>query len=123
MRRIALLTAALALATPLTTASPARAAGTVTTFAGSHCPPASLCLYRDYDFTGGGIALTADTYVGRLGDHGFNDQMSSWSNDTGLVCDWWEHADRGRPIHDMRPGYRVNVLPRENDTASAVECW
>ncbi|MER5767036.1 peptidase inhibitor family I36 protein [Streptomyces sp. NPDC001985] len=131
MRRIALLAAAVTLiagpsAAPATAAHsspPASLSASVTSFSGSDCPARSLCLYRDHNFTGGGVALSADTYVGWLGDHGFNDRMSSWSNDTGQVCDWWSDSYRGGAIHDMRDGNRVQVLPSENDTASSVECW
>ncbi|MFF8955993.1 peptidase inhibitor family I36 protein [Streptomyces sp. NPDC014894] len=134
MRRTALIAAAVtvfaALAAAPASAGPspwppprAAPAASVAHFAGSDCPAGALCLYRDRDFTGGGIALGPDTYVERLGDHGFDDRMSSWSNDTGQVCDWWTDEGRGGVIHDIRDGYRVNVLPGENDTASSVECW
>ncbi|MFI1829123.1 peptidase inhibitor family I36 protein [Streptomyces sp. NPDC020412] len=132
MRPIALLAAAAALtaglaatpsaATPSASSANERAAAAVTHFSGSNCPSRSLCLYRDYNFTGGGVAIKAGDYVGFLGDYGFNDQMSSWSNDTGVTCWWWTHAYRGGDSHIMYNGYRVNVLASENDTASSVQC-
>ncbi|MHC6624868.1 peptidase inhibitor family I36 protein [Streptomyces globosus] len=97
-------------------------AARVTTFEGSNCPQDSLCLYRDYGFKGGGIALRAGDTAPWLGDLGFNDLMSSWSNDSGVVCHWTSDAYGGGDSHVMRNGYRVNVLSRENDTASAVYC-
>ncbi|MER7044579.1 peptidase inhibitor family I36 protein [Streptomyces jumonjinensis] len=132
MRRIALFTAALTLAAGLA-AAPAVAgpavpeaavkAASVTHFSGSDCPADSLCLYRDYNYSGGGIALSPNTYAGWLGDYGFNDTMSSWSNDTGQTCVWWSDAYQGGDAHAMYDRYRVNVLAYENDTASSVECW
>lgn len=111
------------------TTAPAGAAGSapstttsVTTFSGSNCPSNSLCLYRDYNYSGGGIALRAGDSLPWLGDQGFNDRMSAWSNDTGVTCVWTEDSYGSGLTHDMYNGYRVNVLDRENDTASAVYC-
>ncbi|MEU2389556.1 peptidase inhibitor family I36 protein [Streptomyces sp. NPDC007369] len=104
-------------------ASSPAAAAAVSTFEGSNCPADSLCLYRDYNFTGGGIALRAGDHLPWLGAYGFNDHMSSWSNDSGTVCYWWTDAYSGGEGHDMKNGYRVNVLPQENDMASSVRCY
>ncbi|MFE0424512.1 peptidase inhibitor family I36 protein [Streptomyces sp. NPDC058953] len=131
MRRFALLaaaalTAGLALAPSAIAAAPAapvaRAAAAPSHFSGSNCPSNSLCLYRDYNYTGGGIAIQAGDYIGNLGDYGFNDQMSSWSNDSGTTCYWWVHAYQGGDRHVQYNGYRVNVLASENDQASSVRC-
>ncbi|MFF3557303.1 peptidase inhibitor family I36 protein [Streptomyces tsukubensis] len=133
MRRIAIAAAAVALtaglaAAPSATATtapaktPSPAAAAPVHFSGSNCPSNSLCLYRDSNFNGGGIALKRGDGIGYLGDYGFNDQMSSWSNDSGTTCYWWVDAYKGGAIHDMRNGYRVNVLASENDTASSVQC-
>ncbi|MEU3597912.1 peptidase inhibitor family I36 protein [Streptomyces sp. NPDC006798] len=132
MRRFALLAAAAALTAGLaaaptaTAAAPAAPSAPVAAapvhFSGSNCPSNSLCLYRDVNFTGGGIAIKAGDYIGFLGDYGFNDQMSSWSNDSGVTCNWWVHAYRGGDRHVQYNGYRVNVLPSENDQASSVQC-
>ncbi|MER5495475.1 peptidase inhibitor family I36 protein [Streptomyces sp. LE64] len=124
MRRVALLVAAAALTTgPAVASAPASAApAALRHFSGSHCPPDSLCLYRDHHFGGGGVAVRAGDYIGFLGDYGVNDQMSSWSNDTGTICTWWSDAHQGGAAHSMYSAYRVNVLPSENDTASSVRC-
>ncbi|MFE9661017.1 peptidase inhibitor family I36 protein [Streptomyces sp. NPDC005955] len=124
MRRIARLAAAAALTSGLAAVpAPASAAPTALShFTGSHCPSKSLCLYRDRDFSGGGIAIRAGDHIGFLGEHGVNDRMSSWSNDSGATCTWWSDAhERGTP-HLMYHGYRVNVRAAENDTASSVHC-
>ncbi|GAA2227776.1 hypothetical protein GCM10010232_12060 [Streptomyces amakusaensis] len=124
MRRVALLAAALMIFTGLAAApSAATPAGSVTLFSGSDCPADSLCLYRHRGFTGGGVAIGPDTYVERLADHGFDDRMSSWSNDSGQICDWWTEYGRGGTIHDLRDGRRADLPRAENDTASSVECW
>ncbi|MFJ3788467.1 peptidase inhibitor family I36 protein [Kitasatospora sp. NPDC090091] len=116
----ALLTAGLA-AAPATATTP-RSATAVRQFDGGNCPAQSLCLYRDYNYTGGGIALQAGDEIPWLGDYGFNDRMSSWSNDTGVTCYWYTDAYFSGDEHDMKNRYRVNVLPSENDMASAVTC-
>ncbi|MFJ6661237.1 peptidase inhibitor family I36 protein [Streptomyces sp. NPDC091377] len=121
MRRSSLLTAALALAAVLTSATPAHAAPVIT-FSGSDCPAGRLCLFRAYDFTGGGIALSSHTELYWLEIHGFNDQMSSWSNKSGVTCMWWNNALDSGGGHEMRSGYRVNLPGHENDTASSVRC-
>ncbi|MGV9315353.1 peptidase inhibitor family I36 protein [Streptomyces sp. NPDC003691] len=135
MRRIALfaaaaLTTGLALAPSATASTSPAVSGPVTAaaaaapvhFSGANCPSNSLCLYRDVNFTGGGIAIRPGDAIGFLGDYGFNDQLSSWSNDSGGTCYWWVDANRNGAIHDMRNGYRVNLPGNENDTASSVLC-
>ncbi|MEV7289898.1 peptidase inhibitor family I36 protein [Streptomyces sp. NPDC093252] len=121
MLRSALLTASLALAALATGTAPAHAAP-VTTFSGSDCPAGRLCLFRDYDFSGGGIALSSRTELYSLANYGFNDQLSSWSNNSGVTCMWWNNGLDSGGGHEMRNGYRVNLLPSENDTASSVRC-
>jgi len=129
MRARSIAVAAIILLSAGLTAAPAGAAGSapattssVTTFSGSNCPSNSLCLYRDYGYTGGGIALNAGDSVPWLGDYGFNDKMSAWSNDSGVTCTWTEDAYGAGISHEMYNGYRIEVLPRENDMASAVYC-
>ncbi len=94
----------------------------VTTFTGSNCPQDSLCLYRDHGFTGGGLALRVGDSVESLGQYGFNDRMSSWSNDSGVDCLWTPDSYGQGTAHPMIAGQRINVTPQENDTASAVYC-
>ncbi|MEW1548661.1 peptidase inhibitor family I36 protein [Streptomyces tsukubensis] len=117
------MTVSMALAAVLTGSAPVQAARPDLSFSGSDCPAQSLCLFRDPHFTGGGIAVKAGAEIADLGYYGFNDQMSSWSNDSGVVCIWWVHGLRQGDYHDMRRGYRVNVLPNEDNTASAVACY
>jgi hypothetical protein len=91
-------------------------------FSGSKCPADSLCLYKDRDFKGGGVAFKTGAYLPSLNNVQFNDQMSSWSNDSGGTCYWYSDDDGKGAAHDMKNGYRVNVLSSENDTASSVRC-
>jgi Peptidase inhibitor family I36 len=95
-----------------------------TTFPGSACPPNSLCMYRDYNFKGGGVALTRDRGARSFlhPDLRFNDQMSSWSNDSGIECAWYKNTDFTGDSHPMRDGFRVNLPRRQNDQASSAHC-
>ncbi|WP_158562761.1 peptidase inhibitor family I36 protein [Marinitenerispora sediminis] len=84
------------------------------------CPSGYVCLFRDYNYQGGGYGFRAGTQIRFLGDIGFNDQMSSWANDSGQRYCWYFDADFRGEVHDMRPGFRVNVTSWENDKASSL---
>ncbi|MFC7328942.1 peptidase inhibitor family I36 protein [Marinactinospora rubrisoli] len=86
----------------------------------TYCPDGYVCLFRDYNYQGGGYGFRSGTSIGFLGDIGFNDQMSSWANDSGQRYCWYFDAYYQGEVHDMLPGYRVNVTPRENDQASSL---
>ncbi|MFJ6805715.1 MULTISPECIES: peptidase inhibitor family I36 protein [Streptomyces] len=122
MRRFSLLTAVLSLGVSLAVVSPAQAVDPVGTFSGSACPANKACLYRDSNFTGGGVYLSRWSEISELWRYGFNDQMSSWSNDTGVPCFWWKNGV-GSGTHVMDPGYRVNVLSSEDNHASSAACY
>ncbi|ANW22158.1 peptidase inhibitor family I36 protein [Streptomyces clavuligerus] len=125
MYRTALPAVVLTLAATTLAAGPAAAdpvIAQVGTFTGSNCPGQSLCLYRDVDFTGGGISVSARDTIASLRNYDFNDTMSSWSNDTGRICTWYDHDDLTGRYHHMLIGYRVNLPMNENDTASSVRC-
>lgn len=51
-----------------------------------------------------------------------NDQLTSWSNDSGVTCYWYQHANYRGASHEMRNGYRINLPGNENDTASSIRC-
>jgi len=59
----------------------------------------------------------------RNGIHGnngtFNDQMSSWENRSGRRYCWYFNVGPAGERHTMPNGQVINVLPRENDRASA----
>ncbi|MGW4799878.1 peptidase inhibitor family I36 protein [Nonomuraea sp. MG754425] len=102
-------------------ATPGHAADTIEIPAGqTSCPDGYVCLFRDYDFQGGGYGVRSGDSLPWLGDLGFNDQMSSWANDSGRTYCWYSDASFAGERHVMQNGYRVNVLPRENDTASSL---
>jgi hypothetical protein len=86
----------------------------------THCPDGYVCLFRDYEFQGGGYAVAAPGELPWFGDIGFNDRMSSWANDSGITYCWYFDAYYSGEEHVMYDGYRVNVLPRENDHASSL---
>ncbi|GII63472.1 hypothetical protein Skr01_35570 [Sphaerisporangium krabiense] len=86
----------------------------------THCPSGYVCLFRDYDYQGGGYGFASGSSIGFLGDIGFNDVMSSWANDSGIRYCWYVDANFEGDGHEMKPGYRVNVLPQENDQASSL---
>ncbi|ANW22356.1 peptidase inhibitor family I36 protein [Streptomyces clavuligerus] len=124
MRRLTVLAAALSIATPIApaAAAPDPAPRAIVSFPGSDCPTQSLCLYRDANYTGGGIALQGGNSISNLGDYGFNDVMSSWSNDTFRYCMWFPHIGMTGEGHRMNNTYRINLPANENDTASSVRC-
>jgi hypothetical protein len=86
----------------------------------THCPDGYVCLFRDYEFQGGGYGIAAGYSIKFLGDIGLNDQMSSWANDSGRRYCWYVDAGYAGERHVMEARYRVNVLPQENDQASSL---
>ncbi|MEU0515117.1 peptidase inhibitor family I36 protein [Amycolatopsis sp. NPDC006125] len=98
------------------------AAQEVSTFDGRDCPQGSLCLYRDHGFTGGGLALRPGDRVGDLATYDLADRISSWTNDAGVTCTWYESPDFYGRAHEMLHGYRVDLPGPEDDTPSSVEC-
>jgi hypothetical protein len=56
-------------------------------------------------------------------DGTWNDQMSSWGNDTGQTYCWWVDINRGGTGHIVHSlgGTIQNLLPNENDTASSID--
>jgi hypothetical protein len=82
------------------------------------CPGGHVCLFRDSNYQGGGVNFQRPGSSSYLGS--FNDQMSSWANDSGALYCWYSDADYRGDRHEMKPGYRLNVLPHENDTASSI---
>jgi hypothetical protein len=99
-----------------------------------------VCLFQNYNASGAIDAFTPDfllrEYTWNLTDdqcpsctngvHGndgtWNDQMSSWGNDSGNTFCWWVDINRqgaGHLIYSFGAGIQ-NVYPSENDTASSV---
>jgi hypothetical protein len=97
------------------------------------CPGGFSCLYQNSGRTGFVVAVQSGIGIGNLtgvpcaactnGIHGnngtFNDQMTSWENETGRQYCWWFNAGPAGEVHTMPSGVIVNVLARENDQASA----
>jgi len=69
-----------------------------------------------------GIWNLTDDPCGPCRNGTFNDEMSSWGNDTGGTFCWWVDINGGGAGHTMRSlGATIqNVLPAENDKASSV---
>lgn len=98
------------------------------------CPLGFACLYQNANLGGFSVAVRGGIAIRNLrairyptcfnGTHGndgtFNNQMTSWENSTRRQYCWWFDTVPGGERHVMRPGF-VNrqVLPRENDRASA----
>ncbi|GHE50342.1 hypothetical protein GCM10018785_20040 [Streptomyces longispororuber] len=125
MFRTALLAAALmtvGLGAGPATAEPSKGPSAITHFSGSNCPSRSLCIYKDGNFRGGGVAFERGDELWSLHNVRMNDQMTSWSNDSGVTCYWFEHEHFRGASHDMRNGFRVNLPGNENDTASSIRC-
>jgi Peptidase inhibitor family I36 len=93
-----------------------------------------VCLFRDAngggfidEFTASflitaGIWNLTDDPCPPCRNGNFNDEMSSWGNDTGGIFCWWVDINGGGAGHTMRSlGATIqNVLPSENDQASSV---
>jgi Peptidase inhibitor family I36 len=128
MRRIIVLAAAAAAiagvaAAPANAApSPEHAREAVHRFDESNCRAPYLCLYRDAEFTGGGLAIEPGASIPSLADYGFSREMSSWSNETDDMCFWSDDEDLRGVAHMMDNGVRVNMLDEEDDTAMSVTC-
>jgi hypothetical protein len=85
-----------------------------------------VCLYEHSNFGGRNLRFGCG-YQGNLTDWGFNDQMSSWSNNTGCDAKWFFNV-YGTPWYD--PGtcmqaWSMNtyVGPGNNDQASRLEVY
>jgi hypothetical protein len=90
------------------------------------CPPATLCLYRDYGFSGPayGIGAGYTVHLEALpmegGVHGPTaaNEVSSWVNNTGSVAVLVDTDDEvTRPLF---PGQRLQEPPPFNDTVNLV---
>jgi hypothetical protein len=101
--------------------SPAALPPGVSPHSGSRCPSGYICLFTDYNYSGTAYRVKAGSSVPWFGDFNFNDAMSSWANDSGQTFCWYVDANYQGAFHDMKPGYRVNLLPAENDTASSLK--
>ena len=122
--------AATALLLPLTGpvhAAEARAAlppGVVQLGDGEPCPPATLCLYRDYGNTGPAYGIGAGYNV-NLNDLPMSggaagtaaDNVSSWVNNTGSVGLLIDEDGPSRPLF---PGQQLQEPPEYNDTVDLV---
>ncbi|MFH8993218.1 peptidase inhibitor family I36 protein [Streptomyces sp. NPDC017940] len=103
-------------------AEPAYDPSAIYHFSGRQCPDNSLCIYKDIEFNGGGVSFERGDSLPNLNNVRMNDMMSSWSNDSGVTCYWYPHADYQGTAHDMRNRFRVNLPGNENDTASSIRC-
>ena len=106
--------------------------------AASQCDPGFACFFQNggaggsmIEFNAAAVSLanlTAFLCSGCTnGIHGndgtWNDQMSSWVNNSSVTYCWWVDINRGGAGHLVRPlgqGYIQNLPGNENDTASSV---
>ncbi|HEY4244205.1 MAG TPA: peptidase inhibitor family I36 protein [Kofleriaceae bacterium] len=106
--------------------------GTAEVFA---CPAGFLCVYQNGGRNGAAFGIYAgDTFSnlkgmscpqctnGEYGNDGtFNDQMSSWQNNSGERYCWYWDKSYGGEKHVMNDGYIVTLLARENDRPSSLK--
>jgi hypothetical protein len=85
-----------------------------------------VCLYANSNFGGRALRFGCG-YQGNLTDWGFNDQMSSWSNNTGCDAKWFYNVS-GTPWPD--PGTCMQAWSTNsyvgngaNDGASRLEVY
>jgi hypothetical protein len=86
------------------------------------CPPATLCLYRDYNFQGPayGIGAGYEVDLRNLPMPGgtAENNVSSWVNNTSsLVVLIDVDSEQARPLE---PGHRLQEPPQYNDTVDIV---
>lgn len=106
----------------------------------SVCPAQKVCMFSDaggggqqieFTFTPGNsgeVDLTTQPCSGCTnGIHGndgtWNDQMSSWSNNSGVTVAWYVNTGAKGTCHLMTsrgPAFVQNVTASENDTASSI---
>jgi hypothetical protein len=94
----------------------------------SDCPSGWVCLFADPNF-GGRMPRFGNGYTGNMSDWGFNDQMSSWRNNTGVTAHWYDN-DFGtwfNPCHTMVPNSVSSAVSPDN-AASGLQvgnsnCW
>ncbi|TMR92373.1 peptidase inhibitor family I36 protein [Nonomuraea basaltis] len=91
------------------------------------CPPATLCLYRDYGRSGPAYGIGAGYSVdlndlpmpGGLGDSSAANNISSWVNNAqGLAVLIDRKSGQARPLF---PGQPIEEPPPYNDTVDEVD--
>lgn len=88
---------------------------------GRNCPGGYVCLFRDQNFTGGGIALRRGQGLNDLRAIDFNDQLSSWINASGERYCWYSENNFMGYRHVMNGHAKRNVYLPYNDMASSVD--
>jgi predicted small secreted protein len=114
--------AAQAAAVPARQAAAELPPGVVQLNDGEQCPPATLCLYRDYNRQGPAYGIGAGYRVDLrqlpMGDATAANNISSWVNHAGGVAMLID-ADRGE-ARPLPPGRPLEEPPSDNDTVDLV---
>ncbi|MFD5989669.1 peptidase inhibitor family I36 protein [Streptomyces microflavus] len=86
------------------------------------CPVGYVCVYRDVGYAGGGYAINSGRALNDFRAIDFNDQMSSWANETaGRYC-WYPDINYNGTRFAMRATTTSEAVnPENNDTASSLE--
>ncbi|MFD1048254.1 peptidase inhibitor family I36 protein [Kibdelosporangium lantanae] len=100
------------------------------------CPSGKMCIFESANWGGWTLEIPGGTSIEDLSqvpcsgcqtsshhpasNGTFNDQMSSWTNLSGLAYCWTFNAGRQGEFHPVANGVSVNVTEHENDEASSV---
>ncbi|MFJ8763022.1 peptidase inhibitor family I36 protein [Streptomyces cyaneofuscatus] len=88
----------------------------------ANCPTGFLCLYRDVGYSGGGVAVNSGRALNDFRALDFNDEMSSWINETAARYCWYPDINYSGTRFAMRAATTSEAVNLENnDTASSAE--
>lgn len=100
-----------------------RGAVIVPAVGGAACPSGFACVYQNANRTGAsfgvpngfganltGVSCSSCTNGTHGNDGTFNDQMTSWENESGREYCWWFNVNESGSVRTMSNGFIVNVL-------------
>ncbi|MER6076577.1 peptidase inhibitor family I36 protein [Streptomyces sp. NPDC001817] len=92
---------------------------------GDACPSNYVCFFERANFAEGGYAVAAGYSINDFQAIYFNDEMSSWVNNTNLYYCWYQHPNYVGIAYVMRPNSFVREEPesRDHTAASAAPCY
>lgn len=89
------------------------------------CGSGQFCLWQDFDFGGRmlswKVSLNCQTVI-NLPDYGFNDQASSWANNSDHIIDVYNDVNRGGGVIWTELKQTNSSSVGTNDQASSLFC-
>ncbi|WP_435271484.1 peptidase inhibitor family I36 protein [Streptomyces sp. 1222.5] len=88
------------------------------------CPAEYVCMFQEPYFSGGGIGVLEGYSLNDFGSVYFDDQMSSWINNTGTHYCWFSQSNFGGIAYVMRRHRAVSLMRpgRDNTGSSVAQC-